>query len=292
MWNNEEGFVGQYSLEDINRAICLFLYSASRRKSRAELLGTRVPTAAIEKGFFGYRTTDLNEETFEALEEPDNTEPQHTTLIPARENRNDGNPLHSQHNSAKTVQQSANNATSCDAELIQVISNDNSTDVPEPITQAGNSAQLAKVTAEANNEPRINVTLAQIIKSAEEKHGISHVDDVYAATRKQLMTFDHVCPKEEVDDFILQATRSEIISKLLDGQSENENKELIESMRAAFCLDRLFNGIQDTAQHPLNEYCDRYGVGRWPDLKIYPGQTKSHSLLPHQLISKLISVEI
>ncbi|KAI9158636.1 hypothetical protein HJFPF1_06634 [Paramyrothecium foliicola] len=130
-------------------------------------------------------------------------------------------------------------------------------------------------------------THENIIILNERRHRLLYVDKVSAASRSRFLEFSHVCSIAEMDDYIHQAEAKPAIAAILADKSEEEEEEIIGLMKAEFFLDRFFNALQDKTVHPISEYCERYGIEQWPTLTMYPENTESEALLPHQLPIKL-----
>lgn len=285
---------GQYTMEDMNRAVICFFNLLSRRSGNSNTLLGRKPTGKSD-AFPGYMDSTYKPGQG-ALEGGDLATDIHIQGVLAhdiaktledndkRRALQDKQKAHQQANPGApplVEEEPADGITGLDAmdlhgQVMEAIGSTNLRQTLKEKMQARNASEMPPISEES---------LKLCIKSLEAVHQYGNPDEALGRIQRQV---SHTTALPDGGDMAAyMANQVETENVMAFAQAHPEDLEGLHlRMRQQFALEMRMNSIQP-GPNPCIEYlCERYKIRPWPEINLYPDIDGVQDLKPHQLIGK------
>ncbi|KAJ4307520.1 hypothetical protein N0V84_012674 [Fusarium piperis] len=123
----------------------------------------------------------------------------------------------------------------------------------------------------------------QIIALLKQKHGMGDPMELAEKINDTLTPVEHMVDGQLLDDYISSVRADEDMieyAKNHPGQMD----ELTEQLRKQASLEFFMASLQPTTNHNLDDICEKFGLTKSPDIRLYTNRPEIQSLKPHQVI--------
>ncbi|KAF5009663.1 hypothetical protein FDECE_4132 [Fusarium decemcellulare] len=269
--NGPTAVAGLFSMEDLNRSVLTVYALFNRRNGRGDAMQARPPGTPAAFTWCGYvdPAYDPTSEPPEGLDR-----------------------LHDQEAAAQSRlarAQMGELQQRMDAEGVAPLKGLDVVDACEPILEHFGSHDLPKKLASkyqkegAGPVPRMSdETHREIILELKMLHGIQDPEERLARIKQTVTGVEEHVAEADLNTYISTVSPQENIQRYAE-KYPGKLDGLLAELRRQMALEHFMSSLQPEKNVDLNAVCDKLGLTRWPDVRLYK-QGGMESYKPHQVL--------